>query len=567
MASQLSAQETSDLQHVFGLLRPHVPRAMNLADPREHRFVLTQLKHAQLDPDQHQVFKDVEAARQAHLATGAPVERVSQQVDDAPLSWGTVSLLTGLGFAQDGTVNAAALTATPEPLTRNSQILNLYGLDADGNPTPVASSSFPDIEGGGTYDEVFLSGQTTAFPDRRVVFTNVMLPNVDEPATGLKAGQPVVFALVGTPNPGDTDSDPVSPITVTNPVTSLARTYVKVALNRTSDQQPDCDYYYTTGSKGPQPVAGIGGAGTATWSTDIQTPLSDSVDENFYAYLTLVCPSKGGVTLGLSSQTSMVKYFNAKGGQLTWDFEPYNFGQLVPWNSGDTVDYYLRAGVILTGQTDYSEIEVSPDYTRKGENGHYLVLPIVFVWGCVARGSTVTMADGFDRPIELVRSGESVLAGPSGRTLVVLDTTVGREEAGMIRLGLDGDAHLVLTPTHPVATPTGMVMARELSAGDAVHSITGTRAVTSVDDVCEPTDVCNLLLGDPDGQNLDWENATYVANGLVVGDDRAQSEISSLQGGLPERHRAAWTLYHQDFQQRVRLPHGATHRVHSGTPA
>jgi hypothetical protein len=550
MTAELSSQEKDDLQHVFGLLRPHTPRAMNLADPREHRFVLAQLSHAQLDPTKHLVFQDVENARQQHLATGAPTERVIQQADDAPGTWGTVSMLTSLGFDSHGGINATGLTATASPLTRNSQVLNLYGLDPQGTPSPsLASSSYPDIEGGGTYDELTLSGDSSTFPDRRVVFTNVMVPSADEPATGLKAGMPVVFAQVGTANPGDTESDPSSPIQVTNPVPKyFKRRYVKVALNRDSSQQPDADYWYQTGTLGVLPVVGMGGAGVATWSTNIQTPLSDSDPENFYAYLTLVCPGKGGVSV--DNTTSLVKYFTVSGGQLSWDFSPFNFGDVVPWAPGDSVDYYLKVGVMLAGQTDYSEIDVTPA-SDTSDNGHYQVLPIIFAWGCVARGSAVLMADRSYRAIETVHAGDSVVADSSGRALTVVDTTVGREDGGMIQVGLGSGASLFVTATHPVSTPTGMVMARELAIGDRVNTISGVGRVSSIAVTPEPAEVCNLLLADAASHELMWQDATFIANGLVVGDDRAQSEISNAGRPLPGRHRAAWASHHSSLAERV----------------
>lgn len=549
MTSAMSEVEHSTHRYVMDMLRPHVPHTLDLSDDRQYEFLKSHLQRAGLSTDTHpDVFDTIETARQNHQADGAAPERLVNQPDySAPGTWGATSIITSLGIDSANKVaTASALTATPSYVTRNYQILTLWDMTNPSSPVQIASTT-NDIPLGGTYDEIVVSGQIAGGIDAEVVFLNSIVPATDDENSNLKAGRPAFFVQASgtTQLTRDSANDPIQPLSVTNPVTTSGRPYVKVALNRTSQQQPDCDYIYQTGSSGPTPIVAIGGQGTAVWdpNSPIQVPLADSgPTPNFFAFLTLTKPGSGGIFI--SNQTSLVQYFSVSNGStLTWDFSPYNFGQAAPWSAGDTVDYYLSVGVLIGNNTSYSTLTVSVQPCDPNDNSCFQVLPIIFVWGCLAAGTAVLLADGSSVNVEDVVPGMSVAAGRDGRRLQVAETFIGREQDPLIRLSTGSGRTVLVTAEHPLVTDGGMKLARDLRLGDSVMTVAGAEIIVATTNESHVGAVYNLALRTADASAPPIEDATHFANGFLVGDHRAQSVVASrFYAGRSQldRHVRAW---------------------------
>jgi hypothetical protein len=102
-----------------------------------------------------------------------------------------------LGIGVDGvTAGGTAITSCPQPAISNYQSLRLYDVANNNSPTPIATNAPPPIMGGGTYDEIGVSGELLAAGDDcEMVFNVILIPSQDEEATGFKAGQ--AMAAVG----------------------------------------------------------------------------------------------------------------------------------------------------------------------------------------------------------------------------------------------------------------------------------------------------------------------------------------------------------------------------------
>jgi hypothetical protein len=319
---------------------------------------------------------------------------------------------------------------------------------------------------------------------------------------------------------------------VTNPVTNIpGRTYVKIGLNRTPTNQPDCDYWYQTGLQNnqPTPVVGVGGVGSVQWGSPIITPLQ--YPGTFDGQILLVKRNSGGASsVGLYG-AALLPYVSIDAtydNQLNWSFNPINFAQVAPWQPGDVVDYYLYLLIQTQESTpQFCTVSVLSTGCIVTDNACAEILPLVFVWGCLAAGTGVTLADGGVRAVERIAAGDRVRADAAGRVLTVRDTVVGIEAKPMIRVtGTRGRAVLV-TETHPFLTERGVRLARDLAAGDVVHTDAGPSALVSVEPERYDGPIYNLVLGEgAERDALGEDQTTHYANGFLVGDDQMQAIFS-----------------------------------------
>lgn len=121
------------------------------------------------------------------------------------------------------------------------------------------------------------------------------------------------------------------------------------------------------------------------------------------------------------------------------------------------------------------------------------------------------MRDGSRKPINSIQIGERVLG--DNERLTVIDVFRGRESE-LVRLETEEGAVLCATAEHPVATPTGPVLAGELAVGDAVATPTGGSAIVRA---------CSVEHGEFDTANLAFETPNFFyVDGFVAGDSKSE---------------------------------------------
>ncbi len=168
---------------------------------------------------------------------------------------------------------------------------------------------------------------------------------------------------------------------------------------------------------------------------------------------------------------------------------------------------------------------------------------LFFGWGCLAAGTPVRMADGSERPVEEVLVQEKVVADNDGRTLTVIDTFLGTEDLPLVIVEDVQGKVVAMTETHPVITERGVLLAKQLTDQDVLITVDGPARVKEVRRGETGQKVYNLRLGG-EGEEVDDENATFFAGGILVGDDRMQGawerKYEASEGAadeLPEQWR------------------------------
>lgn len=200
----------------------------------------------------------------------------------------------------------------------------------------------------------------------------------------------------------------------------------------------------------------------------------------------------------------------------------------------------------------------SPSYTVAGHSV-YPVPQIDILYGCLAAGTKIRMADGSEMPVEQFDGGgrETVLVGHGRTPTPVSGTVKGLEEIPIVVIEDDGGHKLRLTQQHPVPTPGGVVLARHLQPGTEVYTEVGKATLVSVERESYDGEVWNLKIGTPEEAALGL--TTVYANGILVGDLNMQQHFGELdrqrRSGNPlDDLPAEW---HQDYLNWVAPTGGA----------
>jgi hypothetical protein len=158
--------------------------------------------------------------------------------------------------------------------------------------------------------------------------------------------------------------------------------------------------------------------------------------------------------------------------------------------------------------------------------GMSLIPPPKIFERCLAAGTRVRLATQGEKSIEDFKgAGGEIILGAGGTTREVIAISSGVEPYPMIHIvatGKRGQPHdLLLTRTHPVMTPEGAVLARDLKKGDKVLTIDGVVSLDSVTQEMYGGRVHNIKTG----QNSDAEKnlTAFYANGFLVGDIAMQN--------------------------------------------
>lgn len=174
---------------------------------------------------------------------------------------------------------------------------------------------------------------------------------------------------------------------------------------------------------------------------------------------------------------------------------------------------------------------------------------MVVLYGCLSADSTILMADGTEKRIADIETGDQVISDAAGIVLTVEDKVEGTEEEPMIRIADEAEHSLLITSGHPLCTTNGIRLARQLQLGDTVLTRDGSSVITGLSEEMYTGKVYNLSVGLPeDGVELTTDNTTFIADGILVGDARMQRYYGDLVKATPEevlqRIPPEW---HQDY--------------------
>ncbi|MCT9825448.1 MULTISPECIES: Hint domain-containing protein [Pseudomonas] len=462
----------------------------------------------------------VESTRVAHEALGGPATQTLLEMDDPTVGeWQPLVNITYFGVDTDGsTVIAQGIVTLPDLACTMS--LNLVLTD-NITGQPFASITLPTqynvstqtIEATGTIpaqDNVNISATLTAS----------YLPAGATTSLQVVASAAILGAVA------------VSSVNVINPNHNNHPTasYIKVALNRTPQQQTDCDYYYNYGMSGPQPIVGLQVNGSA----QLISGFSVAGNPNFNGTCLLIRRSGTGDGATLAFPEDQIPGLcNGAGNAISWNIGPDWFNG-APWDQGQVIDlnFVLNFTINPGGQT-FVRVTSAPPALPSLPTNIATIAPMQFVWGCVAVGTPVRMADGTLRAIETLKIGERVADG-AGASLRIAEVWNGHEAKPLYRLTTAGGGEVWVTEEHPVPTTEGVWLARELTAGMRVSTAWGEEPILAVELVEYDGPVVNLdLLPDAAQTLLDVADdaiTAFEAGGILVGDNRMQ-RVWSLRAG------------------------------------
>lgn len=454
----------------------------------------------------------IENTRRAHEAHGGPTPVTLLELGDPQLDqWSPYVNLCYCSLSPDGvTVVAEGVVTLPGDATAMS--LNLTLVD-NTNGATIADVTLPSQFNTST-QEINASGVLTNpnAVDVTATLTAQFLPQ------GAEVAVPVVASLklVG--------ANYVQSVSVQNPNHNNhpSRDYIKVALNRTAQQQPDADYWYSYGMDGPEPIVGLLVNGSATLINGIAVAAAP----NFSGSCVLQRRSGVGDGATLAFPADQIPGLCTGTGQtVTWNIGPDWFLG-APWDQNQTIDldFLLNFSVTPGGSTFIRVTSLPTVIGANPPSNIGVVAPMMFVWGCVAAGTPVLMADGEWRPIEQIRAGDRV-RGVANEVLEVRETWTGHEREPLVQLTLACGRTVLLTAEHPVLTAGGVRLARDLAVGERVSTLQGEVALSDVSRARFDGPVHNLDLA-PEGcasDDLDEDLVTgFIAAGFAIGDNRMQ---------------------------------------------
>lgn len=139
------------------------------------------------------------------------------------------------------------------------------------------------------------------------------------------------------------------------------------------------------------------------------------------------------------------------------------------------------------------------------------------LWGCVAKGTLVRMADGFDRPIENLRVGD-LLMNTQGFVRII--NIIKGTESTMWAVRTESGLELHCSEGHPILTDRGMAAIEKLRGDMKLIDAEGMpQAIVGIWKESYGGEVYNLATSFEDYDE-------FIANGLVVGGQAAQGQLA-----------------------------------------
>lgn len=176
--------------------------------------------------------------------------------------------------------------------------------------------------------------------------------------------------------------------------------------------------------------------------------------------------------------------------------------------------------------------------------------PFEFRTGCLA-GETLLRLDsgesislqGLINEMRETDSGPLMPDGMTEQSLKPISAVSGDDEE-IVVLEDEGGHSLKASLTHPMLTPQGPVPASWLQPGEQVLTEDGLLRLTRVERQWVKTRTYGITLARQDGSMPDPRDASFVANGFVVGDfqmqNRIEEAVDSNPYGVQQLSRVQW---------------------------
>lgn len=197
----------------------------------------------------------------------------------------------------------------------------------------------------------------------------------------------------------------------------------------------------------------------------------------------------------------------------------------------NSVEYSLNAGFTLDARDSdglpfYPQVSIAslpssklPPGTQYYTSNNLLVYvpPISVHWGCYARDTLISLVDGSNKRIDMLKAGDKVLALGGGS--VTCADLVSGEENEIFVINTDKGS-IRLTGGHPLMLEDGnTIIAAELKPGDAVKTAGSSGIVSDVF-----IEVYDDMVFNPVFEESGPDGLFIIANGFYCGDFNAQNK-------------------------------------------
>ncbi|MDR7666094.1 Hint domain-containing protein [Methanosarcina sp. Z-7115] len=503
--AQLSVLDKEDIRYVVQKAGNGRSMLLNLSDERQERFLHKQLELAGIHPKRRpQLFKTITDSKVRHAKYGAPLNEYVRADGESLLT--AVDVITQLDTTDGQNYVAGAISSIPGNSYNVTLTLGIF----DGEDNPLGEVIKAEKH----------NNDTTFFLQASGSFSSPMPPE----GRSVKS----VLTYQYTNDQGTTfGTMPVETFHFPKTITNISPSDINkdgaivVCLNR---QEGNCDYWHgwDTGHKIQVPIKG-----NIEYFSNID-PIQFASDGT---------PTNASCTIQIAKQTQPgnpikpldFNFFKApnttiNGPVLSWDldwlyFDPPNF------NSGELVYYIFNVIIQIGRENVVAFITNAPPSVTPGQNFlNTLKIPSMeIVYGCMAEGTLVRMADNSLKTIETIVVGEEIVSDAKGSCLTVENTVIGVEDKPMFHIEDNKGNSLFLTEGHPVITGKGVRLARELIKGDKLLTESGASEIISIQEEMYAGKVWNLhLIAEDKSIILTDDNRTHFANGIMVGDGRMQ---------------------------------------------
>jgi hypothetical protein len=223
-----------------------------------------------------------------------------------------------------------------------------------------------------------------------------------------------------------------------------------------------------------------------------------------------------------------------------------------PWDTSEATFLFLQFKVNIENQALPAVATILSSKKKDSDpmDGTTTILPIEFVFHCIAADSEITLADGSTEAIQKLTTEHSV-RDSNGEARPVVSTVIGNHDGPVLRLTVDSERELLLSHNHLVITPEGPIPARELAVGDVVCVDGGTAPLAGIAEEQYTGLLCNASLS-VSGEPTDPGRNALLANGILVGDYELQ-----VQTYRARREDSEWVLaqldpmYHEDYRNHM----------------
>lgn len=343
---------------------------------------------------------------------------------------------------------------------------------------------------------------------------------------------------------GGTTGDPMitAPVrTTSNPKNPNA---INIGLGRPwTDQGGNSQFDYAWNeSTQDHPVGKIPFVGSVTFAKPISSPLE--FNTNFLLNIYVADETGGGGTqlapADLNKVASAFSIDSINSAKLNWNLPP---GQStsdpgnpivfsnVTWNSDILAYFFCEIDIVLSDSslaTAIVQSSTSPDTDPL--DGTLNIMPIDFIWHCLAEKTLVIMADGSKRVIEDIIAGDKVQINDRGDVAIVEWTNKGSHKGLVLNIETETGKKILASHNHVFITGKDATPALELKTGDILKMISGNEKIKSIE-ISEYNDlVYNIAtVKYQDTQSPNPKMGTFYANDFLVGDINAQRVIKMLR--------------------------------------